>query len=326
MNGARDSSSPWIGITDTMEAVGPGGPTEPTPEQIEEDIRRTRDRISREVEAIGERLSPHYIKERAQEAVMEKVKDVANDASERARQAGSSAVQFVRDHPVSSALISVGIAWMLLENSSRRSRAGRGGIAGTMADRAEAAGSQVAEAVSGAIGRVTEHAGDLASTVQQKKEEISQEAKQKASALADRAREQVSAVAEQTRVRAREAGESARSTFERNPLAVGAVALAAGAMIGFLLPRTDHEDRIMGTSRDKVVDRALEKGTAAKQVAVKTAQRAGQVVREEADAHADALRADLRSAVDTMRTSAERVVNDAKETARQEAERQNLVR
>ena len=55
---------------------------------------------------------------------MEKARSVANDAGERAQQAGSSAVQFVRDHPVSSALISVGIAWMLLENSGRRSKSG----------------------------------------------------------------------------------------------------------------------------------------------------------------------------------------------------------
>ncbi|MEP6572021.1 MAG: DUF3618 domain-containing protein [Gemmatimonadota bacterium] len=330
MTSSPDSAAPWIGITDTMETVRPDGSHEPTPAQIEEDIRRTRDRISREVEAIGERLSPQYLKERAQEAVMEKVRGVASDAGERARQAGSSAVQFVRDHPVSSALISVGIAWMLLENSGRGSKSGapatETGPDGLAAAGNTAVGGKISDAVSGAIGRVSEPVSDFAGAAREKAAEFSNQATDTASGLADRAHDQTSAVADETRTRAHPVEHSARSTFERNPLAVGAVALAAGALIGFLLPRTGQEDRLMGTTRDRIIDRAMEKATAAREVAVKTAQRVGQTAKDEAaHLHADDLRADFRSAAEAMKSSAERVLHDARETARQEAARQNLL-
>ena len=44
--------------------------------------------------------------------------------------------------------------------------------------------------------------------------------------------------------------------IEENPLAVGAVALALGAAIGFAIPLTKKENEYMGEYRDNVLEKA----------------------------------------------------------------------
>ena len=44
--------------------------------------------------------------------------------------------------------------------------------------------------------------------------------------------------------------------IEENPLAVGAVALALGAAVGFAIPLTRKENEYMGEYRDSVVEKA----------------------------------------------------------------------
>lgn len=62
--------------------------------------------------------------------------------------------------------------------------------------------------------------------------------------------------------------------IEENPLAVGAIALVAGAIIGLAIPSTEYEDRMMGETREnlfsKATDRAGETVEKVKNVAVNT--------------------------------------------------------
>jgi ElaB/YqjD/DUF883 family membrane-anchored ribosome-binding protein len=46
--------------------------------------------------------------------------------------------------------------------------------------------------------------------------------------------------------------------MRRNPLAVGAVAAAVGVVVGLALPETERENRLMGETRDDLVERAQE--------------------------------------------------------------------
>ena len=47
--------------------------------------------------------------------------------------------------------------------------------------------------------------------------------------------------------------------LEENPLAVGAVALALGAAVGFAIPSTRYEDQLLGETRARLVDQAGDK-------------------------------------------------------------------
>lgn len=48
------------------------------------------------------------------------------------------------------------------------------------------------------------------------------------------------------------------SIYENQPLAVAAAAVAAGAVIGLMLPSTQREDRALGQARDRLADQAKE--------------------------------------------------------------------
>src|SRR4029453_11561412 len=74
--------------------------------------------------------------------------------------------------------------------------------------------------------------------------------------------ESAGGTAERGQQRVYDYGRTAENTLERwmreNPLTVGTVALAAGAVIGLGLPRTRTEDAWMGEARDTLVERAQE--------------------------------------------------------------------
>jgi len=54
------------------------------------------------------------------------------------------------------------------------------------------------------------------------------------------------------------ASSQVQNLLQRNPLAVGAVAAAVGVAVGLVLPETDRENRLMGETRDNLVERAQE--------------------------------------------------------------------
>ncbi len=78
----------------------------------------------------------------------------------------------------------------------------------------------------------------------------------KARHLSDDARRSARQVRERSRRQWQHASHGARDFFETNPLAIGAAALAVGALIGAALPETDAEKRLLGEKGEKLTDKA----------------------------------------------------------------------
>jgi ElaB/YqjD/DUF883 family membrane-anchored ribosome-binding protein len=82
-----------------------------------------------------------------------------------------------------------------------------------------------------------------------------------------------------------------KATMDENPLAVGATALAVGALVGLALPSTPTEDRWMGERRDELLEEAKESiqqqaeetVRKVKDVATKAKDAAVETAKEEAD-------------------------------------------
>ena len=91
--------------------------------------------------------------------------------------------------------------------------------------------------------------------------------------------------------------------LEDNPLAVGALALALGTAIGLAVPETQREHRLMGDMRDNLLDQASSKAS-------ETFQKVQQV--------ADA-------AVSTAVREGSQAVQEVKQTAKEEVQKQGLV-
>jgi ElaB/YqjD/DUF883 family membrane-anchored ribosome-binding protein len=93
----------------------------PNPEVLEDEIERSRERISADLDQLGERLKPQHLKERAQDAL-----------EERARRAARRLIEVIRSNPVQTA-IGAGVTGLLLlvergrsQRSTRRAKARRG--------------------------------------------------------------------------------------------------------------------------------------------------------------------------------------------------------
>lgn len=198
-----------------------------SPEEIRADIEQTRRRMDSTLEAIERRLSP------------DRLMDIGADwlRSSNARQFASNLGAAAKNNPLPLALIGLGLAWLWAGGSRRAGyleSAEGPGRAGSAARRAGDAVSSARERVSGA----TEAA-----------RERYQGAKDKVVNLSEAARRQA---------------DRARGGYDRmlreQPLALGAVGLALGAIAAAATPRTQAEDELMGEARDRLAGKAAELG------------------------------------------------------------------
>jgi len=222
-------------------------------EELVSEIDETRARMTDTVQAIGEKLDPHNVVQHATETVREatigRVEQMASNTGDAIQQTGGGIVETIRSNPLPAAITAVGL-WMLWKNRSpgdgnREWAYGR--YAGPSA-RPDLYGASSGNGGPGVADRAREKVSGVADTV---------------SGAADSVGQTVSGVtdkASQVPERAGEVAQRATSELDRilneNPLAVGAIALAAGAAAGLILPTTEPERRYLGEARDRVIEQA----------------------------------------------------------------------
>lgn len=216
-----------------------------TPQQIESEIERTRSALSDDIRALGDKLSPEHLKHEAKEVLrdakeeatdmlrtakdhaIESVTDTVHELSDRARRAGTAAAGFASTHAVPLTLLGLGAGWLML--SLRHQRLMSEGAHATYHrdeayGRGEARGrDEDQSAIGSAISDLSERAGELT---------------HRAAELTHRASDKVLELGHDAGEQARRASAAARDFSYDNPLAVGALALAAGVGVGLLLPST----------------------------------------------------------------------------------------
>ncbi|MET0340501.1 MAG: DUF3618 domain-containing protein [Polyangiales bacterium] len=201
----------------------------------------------------------------------------------------------------------LGYEYSGIESEHRVGRVSRQGRAGELAHnarvRAEELGVSARERAVELAGSARERAVGLADGARERAgavadsaRNLAHSARDHAAAIADRANQSYDATrvrvvdtASQLGQHASELSHEARERLHRaqlrtrdyadeNPLAVGAIAIAAGVGVGLLLPRTQPENRLMGDTRDRLVEDA--RGLI--QEARDTGSRVGQSAREAA--------------------------------------------
>ncbi len=271
-------------------------PRKKTAEELEAEIHQTRSAISEDIKALGEKLSPESLKQGAKEVLrdakeeatdmlrtakdhaIESVTETMSELGDRARHAGHVTGDFVSANAVPLALIGIGAGWLALTMRRQRSLASgrpyaRSGwqeqASGWSREEAvlESRAHQLADKTKEAVGELRDHASETLGAVRSRVKETATDLGHRASELSHDARGRFDAVQHNTRDFARE-----------NPVAVGALAIAAGVGIGLLLPMTRQENRMMGPTRDRLLGEAKQ-----------TAQRVGRTAREAAQ--------DLREAI-----------------------------
>jgi ElaB/YqjD/DUF883 family membrane-anchored ribosome-binding protein len=295
-------------------------------DEIRRDIEDTRQRISSEIEAIEDKLTPGH----AKEVVMEKVSDtghrVANRIEDTAITVRSRASRVrgdfgaaVRANPLPVALVGIGTGWLFweafrpmkaeleaeplfdldadVEMPSEETVTTEFGVRETDGHRKREIQQRLGETkerVAGLAGGVRERASGarerashLAYDAKDRASHVAQDAKERATHLANEARERSRRVAERGRDRARRTREAARSTYSENPLVFASIALATGVGLGMMLPRSEREDRTFGPSRERVMTRVRNMAEKAKDIAIDSVREGTNVARETAKREAE---------------------------------------
>lgn len=258
-----------------------GESSEPDAAEIRDNLERTRASMSETLGALQEQLNPTVLKEKlgeelaaAKEAVkaelaevkeavkselleakdalqdevreqyenaknvvhdatIGRVEDMARNATHTINEARTSFMDTIRENPIPAAMAGLGLAWLLM---NRRTPSNRSEHRAALRGPAERGVRQLAQRAQGEVSDLANQAGQLAHRVQDQAGEYVGQAGQ---------------MARQTR-------RTVQSTFEENPLAIGAVALALGTAVGLALPRTELEDEWLGEARDQLMDKVGE--------------------------------------------------------------------
>jgi ElaB/YqjD/DUF883 family membrane-anchored ribosome-binding protein len=280
------------------------GSTDETPEeteQIKARISETRSQMGETIDAIQERLSIANIQEQVSETVssaIESAKDTAYDATigkavNFMKNFGdgitdSGAFRTVTKNPLPLALIGLGTGLLVYQSYSRKSsyrgsdrrRLYGGGEAGSFESGRSSAGSVPGRRSEG----ITDKAGAALETVKGTAgsaiESVTGAVTNAYSGAGDIANRAYDRVGEYGNV----VYEKYDEYLEENPLALGALAVAVGAAVGFAVPSTRYEGRLMGEARENLMERAQEAAGSLVDKAKQVASDAGQTIKQEAQA------------------------------------------
>jgi hypothetical protein len=255
-----------------------------------------------------------------------------------------------REHPMPAAVIGLGLGWLLVESSRKeeegydgRYRGGRSDLYGgygygrgsyggdvygegyeagsygfeTGEDQSSGRLSELKDGVKDKVHDLTGSAREAVSGAKHKVGDATEWTKEHASDLSHRAKDRAVSLKGQARTQVRRAKTGFWQTMEANPLLVGAATLALGVIAGLAIPETEKENELMGETRDRLFEEVKEAGQ-------QTLEK-GQHV---AEAVADKVKEEVRNAGLTPEGVADKVKQVAQEatnTAKEEAKRQNLM-
>jgi ElaB/YqjD/DUF883 family membrane-anchored ribosome-binding protein len=289
---------------------------ERSPQEIEREIERTRDRMSNNIDALGDKLSPDNLKQQAKDAIAGKAQDVVANVGDQARQTGSRVVDFITENPLPVAAVTLGAIWLFTirkgnqgevsgdrmarfayTGPERREPSGRLRLGRRLVDRAESVRHTVADKAHHA----SERAGELTHELQERAGELGSSAKE----------------------RARDARGGLERMMQENPLALAAGAAVIGLALGMLLPETEPERRVLGPTRDQLADRVGTVADRVKDAAVEAGREVKDTLQEEVSAAAPEVKSTLQDAAttvkDQIKESAGRVAEEAKQEVRKQS-------
>ncbi|MGK6309944.1 DUF3618 domain-containing protein [Variovorax sp. DT-64] len=223
-------------------------------EQIQADIQRTRNDLDRTLTLLERRLEPRRLLDQGVSYLRD------NGAREYLSNLGRAA----KEQPLPLALVGVGLAWMMMTTgrsggSVTDGRAFGDAMGSTAAD-ARARAAEGVEGVRSRAGELTGKVSDAASQFASQTRDAAHRTSQGLSEAADAARARAAQVSEATRQGAQKLRSGYDHLVNEQPLALGAIGLAIGAVLAAAAPRTRQEDEWMGGASDKLVDDAKRAG------------------------------------------------------------------
>ena len=278
-----------------------------TPDESSDDIRgdieQTRANMGETIDAIQERLSPERLTQQAKDVVHDatigRVEQTMSDMTDSAREGGYTLLDTVRQNPIPAALAGIGVGWLVMkvkENADRRAwerHWNRDGAYG----RGYPGDDQRAYGQYRQYGRYQQDyqyqggqqsGPSLTDKAQDKLSQVGDKAQDKLSQVGDKAQDMGDQLQDQAQYQVYRARNWFERTMDENPLAIGLVAVAAGALAGMAVPETDQERMWMGPARDQLVEKAQD-------IAQDTANKAQRVAQQATEAAKDAAKDEAKN-------------------------------
>lgn len=201
------------------------------PAQLEREVDQSRAHMSETLNALEEKLSPAHLMDQ-----------VLTYARQNSGEFSQNLVDTIKRNPVPTLLTAVGVGWLIYGQQHPRPTstnygtrhegsysATTGSTHTSLSERGQHLQDNLSKSAAGVKSRLDQSADNLKHQAQHAKESLRHQS--------DRAKASVTDV------------------LEHQPLALGALGVALGALIGGALPPTRQEDRLMGKARDSVVDK-----------------------------------------------------------------------
>jgi len=291
-------------------------------EDIEREIEETRARMGQNIDELGDRLSPENLKHEAKSAIRHVAQDAVSNVGEQARRTGWRLVDVIRENPLPVIAVGAGVSWLLTQRSHSDVSGNRmaryaytgpdrrqgdswqhgSGIKGRVDEAVSGVKETVSEAASGIKGRAGELAGDV-------------------SELRTRAEQRVGKFRGQASRQARRVKTNLEHAAKENPVIVAIGATIAGLTLGLLLPGTERENEVMGSTRDQLMDRAEKTAERVKDAAAEAGHDVKETVKAEIAERAPEVKEAVQQAgqavKDQVKESAKKVKREAKDAVKE---------
>ncbi|HEX5476913.1 MAG TPA: DUF3618 domain-containing protein [Burkholderiales bacterium] len=232
------------------------------PDEILSEIDRTRSDMDRTLHDIENRLTAGQLVDQGLDYLRR-----SGGREFAANLSGS-----VKNNPLPVTLVGIGLAWLMAADKGPVQRGSTGSSYEGMSARAGDGAHRAKET----LGSAKQHLGEG----MQSAREGMQSARERAGQLAQSTRDTASQISDRTRHQVDRAREGIGYLVREQPLALGAIGIALGAVLAAAAPRTHKEDELMGEASDRLTDRAKEAGREkleqAEQVAGKAKEKATQ--------------------------------------------------
>ena len=265
-----------------------------SPDEIERDIRHTRDEVSSTLDAIQSKLTPGQMMDQALNYMR----------SSLPADFGRNLNESVRNNPIPVALVGIGLAWMMMSGrrgsmmgSSAMDGSSVGSSLGSSSMSSSSLGSMHSSSMhsssmsDNSSGGMMQGMRDSAQHMADRTREMTGSARDRLTSTAAGARDSIASTAAGARDRMADIAHRSRDQMSRaragmsqvideQPVVVGALGVALGAMLGAALPSTRQEDQLMGEMRDDLMARA---GSMARDYADRAAGQARNVSQQAAE-------------------------------------------
>ena len=234
-------------------------------EEIEHDIDSTRHQMDTTMDELGYKLHPkHFI-----DQFLDLFRSGQENAESTLSDIGNQVASVLRENPVPSILIGVGIGMILFRNqipSKEKHPGGNGKVRGSV-EKLRGQGEQAGVAMQEKGAELKEKAFQGMESIKEKGGSVVQQAQERAGEFSEQIRNRSRQFGENAREQLNQSREQLTTVIRDNPVGVAIAALATGVVAGLLFPstRTEREalgeqSREMGQQVKEQVDKLAEKG------------------------------------------------------------------